>query len=1260
MRPDRPALQPRIFWTRQLSTLLRNELESIRVRRTAALGVLDRVTFWRYLLDIVRWQADEGLLDLSQWLKAVAEVLKAELMNSQSYPAPGTAIAMMMVRRFLPEFIADADSARLLCHVLLPGASAIVQAWRSACQSREVTKSGKAVQRKGTKRSFVPNACHAEVTFLLASSLRILDPSAAPTTTELRLSDLERFVKRGEEILESSTESRKSGRHSSKPIAPPRRQNVPADVHRITRECEMLPAHGDVALVVTVVRSISKDGVGATQKAVKTVCHWALVGPVNDRAEAIAIAGALLTHLSRSSKTPLPAAEKPVRSGSVSRRGRKAMHQPRPVAPINYVGSTSASSESSTKEPSLQRELWHFLKELSKNREVKSLDEDDFVVRFIAHVCRLNLLSLSTFVRDVSRLSSCNHSGCAYLVKCLSLLPDPNDRSVADSRRSLLRKFGHVSNVRSNDLHGVDEEAVKAACSGDMSLMETTAQALKDAGKTSIILATCEAVRLEDISQLSCDSLLPMTTKMLFSMVSFLLFMDEPGMAVEWLLDNLGEVVDGGSEWKTDLKMAKRKEIMSILTRLVGDLSRYIAACGHLESVFALLKKGYMSTWVTPTIQPQILHTLASLTCMYGAGSENGSMYWTKMVIRLMKSSAEAPRSSVMIPLAVASLRGCETLLPDEESMADILDLKNRRNWGLSPDEDLRLATSSAHCCGIDVSLLRDRFSTQGTQGRESYLESLFVRGSSANDIIGCVFIPVLADVLSESSADTSLEHPFSELARSVLLMIRRRQTDVRMQGVRPTLVIDLMALIIAGCVCVHMDPSESLEVLVRVKWIWKILAPRAGIELAKRLRARVDFYCDNTATTDKTELSALLSNMVTRVYDGTGRDEIVVSRSIVSEPFGMIEMQLALLAVHRRECAEDDEFGSNVSEAAYTDRDCAHSLTVTALHCCSFDDEYRQAMAGIMAYGAVQVMAESLGYVMTGLTMEATKVTSVHQDRARQWFEVDRARCTALEYCVDGVSDEVGAQVETELFKQLTAVVTQLSKAMAAGCMPSDLLTGGQQLSEALESRLTSILRSKRTRQNVDIWRQRSIEVARLLKASVPLMKRSTIQDCLKVLEMCIKNVGHDQVMSGAGSGIDKNLDGDGDIGKGAISLMLTSKQILQNTCNRELREQLEILLTPTLFWTESPEREWISMLASSQMNPSSATANTVRAVDDGGGSLDSWILLEGYGRGTDEISSVSPSTFWRQGDGRYADDEKGRTVQLKRTYSTFASLAV
>lgn len=1246
-RPDRPSPSPRDSWTRQLVTLLRSDTDSIRARKAAHPESADRVTFWRYLLDIVRWQADENLLDLPMWLNCVAEILKIELVNAQTFTAPGTTIAIMATRRFLHEFIVDVENARLLCKVLLPGADLVVKSWRASCQ---ISKGGKPISRKVPKRNFVPNSCHAEMTFLLSAALQVLDPSAVHTGPELRVSDMERFVNRGFEIV---TDNRGSQRLPKASLPYEKLQLAP--VHHVMREFEMLSAHGDIRRIIAAVQSSSRDGVGAVSGVVNTVCNWALVGPVSDHAEAISIASAVLTYLSVFLKTSPHSA---LTDSKLTSHGELTLQRQHVTIPLNTVHLGSASTynaaNASTAEPVLQRDLWVFLKEFSKSRGVESLEKEDYVVRLIAQLCRLEILSLQLFVRDVSRLTSCDHSGSAFLVKCLSLLPDPSDRSVADCRRSLLRKYGYASTSRRNYSHGIEDNVLAAARSGNMSNMDSQAESLIATGNTNVILSTSEAVRLTTISQLLDD---PATFEQkLFTMITFLLNVDEPGMAVEWLLDNLNQIIDNDS-WNEEPKRNNRENVMFNLVRLAGDLSRYIAACGHLETVFSLFLKAYQSPWITPHIRSVILHTLTSYACMFGAVSMNGSMYWTELVIRRLSQSVKSPKSFDFVPFACASLRGRVLTEADGESLGDFLNVGNKLNRGVTSDEDLELTWNLGDCKGIEVTRLREHFyNNQHTFP----VESLFLKGLSANDLMGCVFIPVLSDALSESNVGTTLV-PFSDLAKSVLHIVESRQNDVRMQGVRHTLVIDFMALIIAGCVCVHVDPSESLGVLSRMRWIWKILAPRAGIELARRLWSRVDSYCDKTATTDKSEVAAMMSSMVARLYGETVRDEIAVASSIGTEPFGMIELQLALFAINRRECGED-VFGINVSEAAYADEDCAHTLTVTALECCAYNDEYRQAMAGIMAFSAAQAMVESLNYVVTGLTMETSKSTAIHQERARQWYDADRARRKALELCVSGVNEQEGDQVEGMLFEQLSSAGKHLTTAMSNGSLPSDILMGGQQISDALESRLRSILRSKRTKQAPEIWRRRSLEVAQFLKASIPLLRRRAIQTCLSTLGMCIKSIDgshggcvvrkmEETYGDSANAGTSENFSNDESGEVEAVSLS-AARKVLQQESNADLRKQLRDWLAPVMLWVEGAEREALDTLIGDDVG------SKLKALNEEGVEVDTWKLLEGYGRGPDEVAAVPPSSFWRQECDRSADRDQGRAVLLKRTYTTFSGL--
>ena len=86
-------------------------------------------------------------------------------------------------------------------------------------------------------------------------------------------------------------------------------------------------------------------------------------------------------------------------------------------------------------------------------------------------------------------------------------------------------------------------------------------------------------------------------------------------------------------------------------------------------------------------------------------------------------------------------------------------------------------------------------------------------------------------------------------------------------------------------------------------------------------------------------------------------------------------------------------------------------------------------------------------------------------------------------------------------------------------------------------------------------------------------------------------------------------------------------------------------------------------SFIISSSSNSEGATA--VHAVNDEGGEVDNWTLLEGDGRGNNESSSFQPTAFWRQVEGGRGgsslnNEQNGRSIKLKRTYSTYSSLVL
>lgn len=1250
MRPDRPPPSPRTFWTKQLCSLLKADIDAIRARKTVMLGSMDRVSFWDYVLDLARWQADEDLLDCHQWLARIAPILKTELMFAQTFNSPGTRIAISAVRRFLPEFLSSRADARLLLESLLPGADAIVKAWRGATQvalkgeagvsGGQGKKESKSIPRKGPMKRppFVPNLCHREVTMLLSAMVRFLDDNVVGgAVSETKMSDLERFVKRGIAIIlrgrnPDNVEAKRSVEKNTGYQFNSGTDRVPeVDVssHRIMRELEMLPGHGDVAKVTAVLHSAAVKH-GGIRSVVKQVCEWVVVGPVSDRAEAVCVGSAVLAHL---------ASEGP--NGNEAMAGlrnsfehlNEDIHKPR-GDPTDVLWA-----------PPLQREIWLFLKEFSRDKKVSPPDAIDHVVRFIAQLCRTGQLSLRVLVRDISRLSSHSHPGSGYLIKCLSLLPDPvalENRitdtvfpTSLDCRRPLLRKFGFASNSRQKEERGVHEQVLEAVFNGDLVVVEQEANKLIKTADTNRILTTAEAVRLSSVVKILERS---ETGAHLYTIPSFMLMAQEPASAVLWLLGNLSDIVEGQGDWAAEIPRKKKNDVLVHFARLAEDLSRYIAASGLLEEVFYLLKKVWLTSWVSQAVHKRILLTNAALAKNFVGNVESTCPYWSKMVSRHLRQKGDNASVSKLIPLAIASMRGqLDGKPPDDLKFEDILN--SVKKDFITTEEDLSKAIAYRHLHGTPVEEVRSAFLDTSNQFP---LDSYFSKGFTMNDLFTAVFIPTLAEALTEP-AEGSVESTFARLVLSCLQLIGGRQDDVRLHGVRPYVLLEFIALITTGCLSEHTEVSESLELLVGMRWVWQVLAPNAGISLSRRLRTRVDHYCDRIESVDKSVVSAILFNIVARFSGNSSRDEAVVSTALGSEPFGMTDMQLSLLATHRRERGEDEEFGSQICNAAISlvcpDR--ARTLASVALQCCTLE-ESKYIVAGLVGFGAVQAMTESLRFVVEGLTLKASRNDEDHQHRVAQWYQADTARRSILECIVESLSQEVGVQVDTMLFDQLASATTGLTSARDRDCMPSSLLQDGWRISDALESRLRCILRSQKTPQSIEVWTQRTLQTAELLRSAVPVMKKSALKAISNVLTLCVKNLADcsrpvDSTSSGA----------------------TVANQLLDAVGDAELKQELKRIIKPVMYWVEEPDRKAIAALVQLDVDGYPQKANIIQAYNADGTNVDSWVLLEGYGRGPDEDAAIPPESFRRQG-ATGAIDGLAPVIQLKRTYSTFSSLTV
>ncbi|CAN8066892.1 unnamed protein product [Agarophyton chilense] len=1274
IRPDRPPPSPKLFWTKQLCGLLKTEIDAIRARKTPMLGSMERVAFWQYILDLARWQADEGLLDVSKWITAIAQALRVELISSQSFSAPGTKITVMAARRFLPEFLSSADGARLLLDSLLRGSNLIITAHRASCASstRETAK-GKIIHRKATRRASssaspsvaaatmttfslksTPDLCHLEVMQLLKSGLNALQVhSQQDKAEEFSMPIFEQLVQKGLETLHIAKDKGKE--REPKPDYRTKEERLGSPNIAI-RHFETLATHGDVARVTSILKQAYKER-GGTPMAVRKVCSWALSSMVADRAEAICVATAILHQLAADPASAGSTTLKSSKNRTTPKRYKKGIHQVRNAMTPPTLGNLNNGPPS----PPLQRDIWHFLKHYANDRipetgkgegivkelhggtQAENIEGDDSVVRFIAHLCRHDLLSLPGFVRDVSRLAATNHRGASFLVKCLALLPDPVDKSVSDCRRSILRKYGYISPTKQCYPRGVCDKSIRIACSGDVNAMDIQVDALISQGDTNVILTSIDSLCQRDLKSITGN--VTEVQEKIATMASFMVSLGEAGTATEWVMDSLSRL-DSGGLWNNECMASRRANLTIAFTQLASHLSRYIAACGYLESIFILMTNIWSRPWKTRDLETQLMRTLSSFARYYGCRIRPVTSYWIRMAARNLKQIASDRNGLSCVPLALACMRGLHDPKPAGSiALADVLDLSKKENLGMNADDDVSQLASQTELNGDRISELRAYFTT--INGAFP-IASLFGSGCTASDVFGSVVIPVLRDSFLGSECASSPKSSFSQHSATALHLICSHQNDMRLQGIRPSILLELVTLFFLGCYYGHTNTSESLEVLFSIKWVWKILAPYASMELAKRLRNRVDFYWSRVVVgkkstlDDKKRLPATLFNMVSLLCrKQTGGDEEMVLKTIGTTSFGKVEMLLALLAQHRRESGEEDEFGLKVSNQA-TKLNCKHlsrSLVLIALRCCP-QEIFMQSVAGYIGHQASRGLQVSLDCVLKGLIVDASQ----NDLRAvcLQWCRVDEAQRALLETAIGNLKPEHAGDVEDSLFEQLVSASKLLTEAMAEGRVPSNIFRDGQIISDALESRLLCILRAPRLPQRADWWRQRAQQIAKLVKSAAGLLTKSGISAACKLLDLCLRSIKELSIS-------DENTQKD-----------VAISQIFEWPINQELKKTLEAALVPAMRWVESSERNSIARLLPPSSTYCTTSTNHVRVLNGDGSVVDNWMLLEGYGRGENQASAIPPENMWRQGEMMIDKDRVVGTVHLKRTYSTFASLAV
>ena len=184
---------------------------------------------------------------------------------------------------------------------------------------------------------------------------------------------------------------------------------------------------------------------------------------------------------------------------------------------------------------------------------------------------------------------------------------------------------------------------------------------------------------------------------------------------------------------------------------------------------------------------------------------------------------------------------------------------------------------------------------------------------------------------------------------------------------------------------------------------------------------------------------------------------------------------------------------------------------------------------------------------------------------------------------------------------------------------MTSSLPQVCRMMSNAIESRFLCILRCQRVSASKETWMKRSVDVAELLHNAVALFKQTAISAGAHVIALCVKNVVYNER--------------DNDEGAAANGISCPTLEEVEDV---ELRAKLGELLKPVLLWLEPPGENVIAELIVAQTGFGMQRNDAVGAFRSNGQCVDNWLILEGYGRGTDEEAIVPPAAFGRQQGGK------------------------
>ncbi len=1183
VRPDRPPPSHRVFWTKQLCNLLKSELEAIRARKSGSLGKMDRVQFWDYVLDLARWQADEALLENHTWLSKICTFLRAEVNAAPTLNSDGVKICLAAVQRFLPQILASRTLKKALRDALKPAAAQLLGAAHAALHNSSSGSTPKRSSRSsgGHVQALVETGSSKvfnKATVVLASMLGNVGAEIAAlgklSSRPPKKFTAEAAVEKAIYLVVGNL-----GWEQKSEVPEKNRLDLQLSPIDATVALERFPVSGNTNVLRLILRAAFANS-GGDRAAVEHVCKWALGAKPFDVAHVVTTAATAIEILAHGNGTP-----------------------------------GSAKQKDTSQQPTFHREIWLFLKELDDKdddlTESEEREEDRRVAALIARLCRVGVFSLTTFVRDVSRIPS-NPPNCSNrLVRYVQLLPEPAERTSADARRALLRRHGMLPTAdEQTKLNLVLERVLELIRKGDeLGCIREGAKLRRDGNPgAQLTVATAAVEETSEVLKEAPEKL--MVT--LRPMVSFLRAAGTGGLAVDFLLSCLSILLAVTAQ--TD--GARPQGIYTAI--VVGiecfpHLAPLLAATNQLSATISLLVRVW-NVAVGNAAQQRIRSGAERSALMIGkyfcSCSPMEHDQWKQVVLQALPLSS----FTQMRPLFCGLVTGMQSVYLEKHHGLTTVQAFMAKSWTLVQDvvtEKIWMGLGIEPLMSAKKSNMRKALIKQMD---DSGVDRFYKELNCINHVVEGVIILVLR----VSERLNAVAKPEEDAYRNAIDNITRILESTWMTALgdemRPYSFVEVIALLLVGAMANYPGARDALEEVIELPWIRRLVSMHAGKVFFERMLRIVRENLSPASGFDDDTVTAEVCSVIARLCGGAvaEMDASSIVKEFKTNPAGVTQMLLCSTLKLARVRGMGEEFAKQVTKVVVACETGAETTLLTRMLLRCYDEKKKQAKAAqSIALEATDCMAESLEFFVRGVTAHIRDVTLDNRTLTEAWMGADEARRAMVVVAAPYVMEPCVGEVVQMIITQLDTLADRMVEATKERCIPRDKSPTGRRTAGAVEARIRLLLAfSKRTKEGVD-GKAIAIAVAKVLACTAYLLGDEGIEKAIELLGMCVSTTAQ---------------------GKAVRDILQVARPMLEKSQWRKVME------------------------VTGESGLAGVAHSGVVAKGIHGEVVDNWYLLEGYGRGEEEEAAVPPEAFDRQtGEG---EPTTGKSVRLKRTYSTFACL--